>query len=180
MTKVAIIGGGPGGLMTAYQLEQKYRDSCQITLFEASGRTGGKIVTTRFDSAPVIYEAGAAEFYNYAMVGPDPLLELIEKLGLKTVPMSGQTVVLEGKILRNKSDIRRLCGRATLHAIEQFRQRCVAAMPKADWYEGTPHFETPIPGPAALAKISWTMCRTTPPGNICKWPSTAIWLPSRT
>jgi protoporphyrinogen oxidase len=62
MTKVAILGGGPGGLMTAYQLEQKHRDSCQITLFEASGRTGGKIVTTQFDSAPVIYEAGAAEF----------------------------------------------------------------------------------------------------------------------
>jgi monoamine oxidase/SAM-dependent methyltransferase len=145
MTKVAIIGGGPGGLMTAYQLEQKHRDSCQITLFEASGRTGGKIVTTQFDSAPVIYEAGAAEFYNYAMVGPDPLLELIERLGLKTVPMSGQTVILGGKILRNKSDIRRLCGRATLDAIEEFRRRCAEAMPKADWYEGTPHFDNTHP-----------------------------------
>jgi len=145
MTKVAIIGGGPGGLMTAYQLEQKHRDSCQITLFEASGRTGGKIVTTQFDSAPVIYEAGAAEFYNYAMVGPDPLLELVEKLGLKTVPMSGQTVILDGKILRNKSDIRRLCGRATLEAIGEFRKRCAEAMPKADWYEGTPHFDNTHP-----------------------------------
>jgi monoamine oxidase/SAM-dependent methyltransferase len=145
MTKVAIIGGGPGGLMTAYQLEQKYRDSCQITLFEASGRTGGKIVTTQFDSAPVIYEAGAAEFYNYAMVGPDPLLELIEKLGLKTVSMSGQTVILDGKILRNKSDIRRLCGPATLHAIEEFRKRCAEAMPKADWYEGSAHFDNTHP-----------------------------------
>jgi monoamine oxidase/SAM-dependent methyltransferase len=145
MTKVAILGGGPGGLMTAYQLERKHRDSCQIALFEASGRTGGKIVTTQFDSAPVIYEAGAAEFYNYAMVGPDPLLELIEQLGLKTVPMSGQTVILDGKILRNKSDIRRLCGRATLDAIEEFRKRCAEAMPKADWYEGTPHFDNTHP-----------------------------------
>jgi monoamine oxidase/SAM-dependent methyltransferase len=131
--------------MTAYQLEQKHRDSCQTTLFEASGRTGGKIVTTQFDSAPVIYEAGAAEFYNYALVGPDPLLELIEKLGLHTVPMSGQTVMLDGKILRNKSDIRRLCGRATLDAIQEFRKRCAAAMPKADWYEGTPHFDNTHP-----------------------------------
>ena len=145
MTKVAIIGGGPGGLMTAYQLEQKHRDSCETTLFEASNRTGGKIVTTQFDSAPVIYEAGAAEFYNYALVGPDPLLELIEKFGLKTVPMSGQTVILDGKILRNKSDIRRLCGRATLDAIEAFRKRCADAMPKADWYEGTPHFDNSHP-----------------------------------
>src|SRR5580658_7078829 len=145
MTKVAIIGGGPGGLMTAYQLEQKHRESCQITLFESSGQTGGKIVTTQFASAPVIYEAGAAEFYNYAMVGPDPLLELIEKLGLKTVPMSGQTVILDGKILRNSSDIRRLCGRATLDAIREFRKRCAEAMPKADWYEGTPHFDNTHP-----------------------------------
>jgi monoamine oxidase/SAM-dependent methyltransferase len=145
MTRVAIIGGGPGGLMTAYQLEQKHRDSCQTTLFEASGRTGGKIVTTQFDSAPVIYEAGAAEFYNYAMVGPDPLLELIERLGLTTVPMSGQTVILDGKILRNKSDIRRVFGRATLSAIQEFRKRCSEAMPKADWYEGTPHFDNTHP-----------------------------------
>jgi len=145
MTKVAILGGGPGGLMTAYLLERKHRDSCQATLFEASGRTGGKIVTMQFDSAPVIYEAGAAEFYNYAMVGPDPLLELIETLGLKTVPMSGQTVILNGKILRNKSDIRRFCGRATLDAIQDFRRRCAEAMPKADWYEGTPHFDNTHP-----------------------------------
>src|SRR6202050_5168406 len=145
MTQIAILGGCPGGLMTAYLLEQKYRDSCETTLFEASGRTGGKIVLTQFDSAPVIYEAGAAEFYNYALVGPDPLLELIERLGLKTVPMSGQTVILDGKILRNKSDIRRLCGRATVDAIREFRKRCAEAMPKADWYEVTPHFDNTHP-----------------------------------
>jgi monoamine oxidase/SAM-dependent methyltransferase len=131
--------------MTAYLLEQKFGDTCQTTLFEASGRTGGKIVTTRFKSAPVSYEAGAAEFYSYAPVGPDPLLELIGKLGLKTAPMSGQTVVLDGKILRNKTEIRRLCGRATLEAIREFRERCAAAMPKADWYEGTCHFDNTHP-----------------------------------
>ena len=145
MTKVAVLGGGPGGLMTAYLLQQKYTDSCQTTLFEATECTGGKIVTTQFNSAPVIYEAGAAEFYNYAMVGPDPLLELIEKLGLKTIPMSGHTVILEGKILRNKAAIRRFFGRATLDAIQAFRERCVEAMPKADWYEGTSHFDNTHP-----------------------------------
>jgi monoamine oxidase/SAM-dependent methyltransferase len=145
MTKVAILGGGPGGLMTAYHLEQKCGDSWHTTVFEASGRTGGKLLTMQFDSAPVIYEAGAAEFYNYAMVGPDPLLELIEKLGLKTMPMSGQTVILDGKILRNKGDIRRLCGRATLMAIEEFRQRCADLMPPADWYEGTCNFDNTHP-----------------------------------
>src|ERR1700721_4257930 len=109
MTKVAILGGGPGGLMTAYHLEQKCGDSCHTTVFEASGRTGGKLLTMQFDSAPVIYEAGAAEFYNYAMVGPDPLLELIEKLGLKTWPWSGQTAILEGNFLRNTGDTGPFC-----------------------------------------------------------------------
>ena len=145
MIKVAILGGGPGGLFTAYLLEQKFPDSCETTLFEGSGRTGGKIVTRQFDTVPVIYEAGAAEFYNYAHVGPDPLLELVEKLGLKTVPMSSRTVVLGGKILRNESDIRHLCGRPTLDAIREFRKRCAAAMPPADWYEGTCHFDNAHP-----------------------------------
>jgi monoamine oxidase/SAM-dependent methyltransferase len=139
MTKIAIVGGGPGGLASAYLLEQKYKDTCQTTLFEASGRTGGKILTTRFDSAPVRYEAGAAEFYDYAMIGPDPLRELIEKLGLKTAPMSGGGVVLDGRILRNKKDIRACFGRATVDAIDAFRQRCAEALTKEDWYEGTPH-----------------------------------------
>jgi len=145
MTKVAILGGGPGGLFTAYLLEQKFKDSCETTLFEASARTGGKIVTRQFDIAPVIYEAGAAEFYNYAKIGPDPLLELVGKLGLKTAPIISRTVVLDGKILRNESDIRRLCGRATLVAIREFRKLCAEAMPLADWYEGASHFDNSHP-----------------------------------
>ncbi len=145
MTKVAILGGGPGGLMTACLLEQKYKETCDTVLFEASGRTGGKILTHHFDAAPVIYEAGAAEFYNYADVGPDPLLEFIQALGLKTVSMSSQTVILEGKLLRNKSEIRSQCGRATLDAIKAFRKRCAEAMPRGDWYEGTPHFDNTHP-----------------------------------
>lgn len=136
MTKVAIVGGGPGGLMTAYLLEQKYKDSCQTTLFEASDRTGGKILTRHFDSVPVIYEAGVAEFYAYQMLGPDPLRQLIKKLGLKIVPMDGQTVVLAGKILRNHREIKKLCGEATLKALLDFRQRGAAAMPLEMWYEG--------------------------------------------
>lgn len=136
MIRIAIVGGGPGGLMTAYLLEEKYRDSCQTTLFEASNRTGGKLVTEHFKTAPVIYEAGVAEFYAYSMIGPDPLRQLIKKLGLKTVPMDGQTVVLDGRILRNKKEIRQLCGADTLRAIEDFRRRGAEAMPLDVWYEG--------------------------------------------
>lgn len=136
MIRIAIVGGGPGGLMTAYLLEEKYKDSCQTTLFEASNRTGGKLVTEHFKTAPVIYEAGVAEFYAYSMIGPDPLRQLIKKLGLKTVPMDGQTVVLDGRILRNKKEIRQLCGADTLRAIEDFRRRGAEAMPLDVWYEG--------------------------------------------
>jgi len=145
MTKVAILGGGPGGLMTARLLEQKFKETCQTTLFEASSRTGGKILTAHFKTATALYEAGAAEFYNYAAVGPDPLLELIQNLGLKTIPMDSRTVILDDKILRNKTDIRNLCGRATLKAIADFRVRCVESLSKADWYEGTPHSDNTHP-----------------------------------
>jgi monoamine oxidase/SAM-dependent methyltransferase len=136
MYRIAIIGGGPGGLMTAHHLEQKYGTDCTTTVFEASGRTGGKMVTSRFSTVPVMYEAGVAEIYNYAMVGPDPLRQLIESLGLKTVPMDGETVVLDGRILNNRNDIRRKCGEATLKAIDEFRARAEKALPKDRWYDG--------------------------------------------
>ena len=49
MTRVAIIGGGPGGLMTARLLERTLGASCRVTLLEASNRLGGKIQTRRFE-----------------------------------------------------------------------------------------------------------------------------------
>lgn len=137
MTRIAIIGGGPGGLMTAYLLERKYKDSCQTTLFEAADRVGGKILTRRFDSAPAIYEAGVAEVYDYGMIGLDPLQRLIAELGLKTTPIDGQTVVLNGRLLRDEHAIGEHCGAATLRAIEDFRRRAAAMMPIDTWYEGS-------------------------------------------
>ena len=55
----------------------------RITIFEASGRLGGKVLTPSFTAAPVRYEAGAAEFYDYSPVGADPLRELVSALGLR-------------------------------------------------------------------------------------------------
>lgn len=41
--KVVIIGGGPGGMFAAWHLAAKAGPSCQIIVFEASDRLGGKI-----------------------------------------------------------------------------------------------------------------------------------------
>ncbi|MFN5076852.1 MAG: NAD(P)-binding protein, partial [Planctomyces sp.] len=43
MTRIAIVGGGPGGLMTAWLLSRLANQPIELTLFEASSRTGGKI-----------------------------------------------------------------------------------------------------------------------------------------
>jgi protoporphyrinogen oxidase len=64
--KIGIVGGGPGGLMTAYMLQKFANCPLEVTLFEASPRLGGKILTPQFESVPIRYEAGAAEFYDYS------------------------------------------------------------------------------------------------------------------
>ena len=51
MLDLAIVGGGPGGLMSAWYLKKKLGDLCRVTIYEASDRVGGKIVTRKFDTA---------------------------------------------------------------------------------------------------------------------------------
>ncbi|MGE3538043.1 MAG: FAD-dependent oxidoreductase [Candidatus Tectimicrobiota bacterium] len=135
-TQIAVVGGGLGGLMTAYHVQAKCEDVCDLTIFEASQRFGGKILTKRFHAAPVLYEAGVAELYDYSMLGPDPLRELVAELGLDTVPMDGQTVVLDNQIVRHRDDIRRLCGAKTLRAIENFRSLATKMLSPEQYYEG--------------------------------------------
>src|SRR5271168_5188530 len=120
MMRVAIVGGGPGGLFTAYLLKEFCADLCEVTLFEAGPRLGGKVVTEQFKTAPVTYEAGVAELYDYSHFGPDPVKQLVEKLGLSTVRMTGPTVILGNAILRNHRDIRRHFGAATVRALQAF------------------------------------------------------------
>ena len=123
--------------MAAHLLEQKCDAPCDITIFEASERVGGKIITRRFEKADVKYEAGVAELYEYSKTGPDPLRDLIvDKLGLQIVPMDGETVVLGDKILRNQTEIKKLLGPATLEAIRNFREKCQALFTPEEYYEG--------------------------------------------
>src|SRR2546421_12881076 len=81
MTTVAIIGGGPGGLLAAYFWAQKCPLDCDITVFEASGRLGGKVLSRRFTQASVPYEAGVAGVDGFFGLGADPARELLTKLG---------------------------------------------------------------------------------------------------
>ena len=136
MTRIAIVGGGPGGLFTAHLLEEFCADLCEATLFEAGPRLGGKILTEQFATAPVPYEGGVAEVYDYSHFGPDPIRDMVAKLGLSTIPMTGPAVILGDAILRNNKDIRRHFGAKTLKAIQDFQQKCQELCSPEDYYEG--------------------------------------------
>jgi protoporphyrinogen oxidase/SAM-dependent methyltransferase len=136
MLDLAIVGGGPGGLMSAWYLKKKLGELCRVTIFEASDRLGGKIVTRKFDSAPATYEAGVAEIYDYSMTGPDPLRELIQHFGLQTIPMDAEQVQLDGELLNDVRGMRRKYGARTADAIEAFRTRCAEMVSPIEYYEG--------------------------------------------
>jgi monoamine oxidase len=133
--RIAIIGGGPGGLMTAYQLQQRCTVRFEATIYEASSRLGGKILTKQFTSAPVAYEAGAAELYDYSQTGEDPLRELIEKLGLKVTPMRGTAVVLDDQMLRDVDDVGRIYGEPARQSLLEFDARATQWMSPQEYYD---------------------------------------------
>jgi len=133
--RIAIIGGGPGGLMTAYRLERRLPGACAITIFEAAPRLGGKILTATFAKAKVSYEAGAAELYDYSPLGPDPLRELIAELGLTVLPLAGGAVALGDRFVRNDAEAGQTLGPASAEALRRFRQRARALIRPADYYE---------------------------------------------
>ena len=103
--RVAIVGGGPGGLFSALHLEAKTGDACEITIFEANERAGGKIETGQFPGIGP-YEAGVAEIYDYSRLGPDPLKNLIvNDFGLEIKYIAGGPCILDGKIILTADDL---------------------------------------------------------------------------
>jgi len=136
MINVAIVGGGPGGLMTAWHLDRKLEHECKVTIFEASNRLGGKILSRKFDSIDALYEAGVAEIYGYSTLGLDPLRELIDGFGLETVPMDSETVQIDGRIARGLDGIKAEFGSRTVNAIKTFRRKCAKQLTPAQYYEG--------------------------------------------
>ncbi|QJW97331.1 flavin monoamine oxidase family protein [Frigoriglobus tundricola] len=134
-TRVGIIGGGPGGLMTAHLLQKEKGVGFEATVFEAGPRLGGKVLTRQFATAPISYEAGAAELYDYSQLGPDPLRELIAELGLGTAPMWGEAVVLGERVIETYADIRRAFGNQALRELKRFDARAWNAISPAEYYE---------------------------------------------
>jgi monoamine oxidase len=138
MKRIAIVGGGPSGLFTAHLLQEYLDTPVAIDLFEASSRLGGKIVTATFPGTDVRYEAGAAEFYDYTVIGADPLRELVEQLGLTTREMSGPGVVLGDRIIARSADLAPQCGARAARAAQAFFDRCSEAMPPDEFYADDP------------------------------------------
>jgi monoamine oxidase/SAM-dependent methyltransferase len=133
-TKVAIVGGGPGGLFTAWNLKNKIGDACEITIFEASERPGGKVVTGEFVGVGP-YEAGVAEIYDYSRIGPDPLHDLIvEDLGLEIKYISGGPCVLDGKIVLTVDDLAQHFGERVSDEVAAFHARCAELLSPEDYY----------------------------------------------
>jgi monoamine oxidase len=127
--RVAIIGGGPGGLFAAYILGQRLPGT-DVTIFEASRRAGGKIKTDEFQDGAQ-FEAGVAELYEYkGPGGGDPLRLLIEEdLDLETVDISGGGVIMDGKIMRDMEEVEVECGYDTRKRIEAFHAKMAELMP---------------------------------------------------
>ncbi|MCE2890874.1 MAG: FAD-dependent oxidoreductase [Hyphomonadaceae bacterium] len=136
MIRIAVIGGGPGGLMTCDALREKVGQLVCVTLFEASDRLGGKIVSRQFTSAPVLYEAGVAEIYGYTTLGHDPLHNMIQSFGLETTVMDSDALHLDGKIIHGIEGMRAVYGEATADEILRFRALCSKMMTPEAYYEG--------------------------------------------
>ena len=152
MTRVAIVGAGPGGLMTARLLEQKCGQTCSVTLFEASHRIGGKLHTRRFGKVDAIYESGVAECYGYGD-DDDPLRSLVTDLGLGTIETTGSTVVMDGHIIREDADLARAGGAAARAAVESFRAISAQALTVGEWRDHGSHPSAALTGADLLELV---------------------------
>ena len=133
--RVAIVGGGPGGMFSAWQLANKAGGACKITIYEASNRLGGKIQTSHFAGVGP-YEAGVAEIYDYSDLGPDPLRELIEKdLELSIKHIEGGGCVLADQPLACVDDLAEHFGQNARDQAMAFRARCAQLLSRKAFYK---------------------------------------------
>ncbi|MFM8931525.1 MAG: NAD(P)-binding protein, partial [Gemmataceae bacterium] len=132
--RIAIVGGGPGGLFTAWNLEHRADSPFELTLFEGTERLGGKVLTPVFSTQGIRYEAGAAEFYDYTPVGEDPLRDLVESRGLHRVGLSGGGVHVSGRQIANLDDLNDALGTEARKGIAEFDNWARSAMTPREFY----------------------------------------------
>ena len=135
MRRIAIVGGGPGGLVTAHYLDEVLAHPFTATIFEASSRVGGKICTRAFNKGKVLYEAGVAELYNYSAQGLDPLRELVDEFKLSTVEMAGPAVVLGDKIIRSPQDFAAAFGPKAAACLDEFYALAESQISPQDYFD---------------------------------------------
>jgi len=124
--------------MTAYCLQNAAAAPYQLTIFEASRRLGGKLLTPRFTNHQASYEAGAAEFYDYTPVGEDPLKELVQELGLFIQPMDGGGLLRQGKVIAQLDDFEEGLGGEVAAGLRDFHRKDL--MTPREFYEDDPNW----------------------------------------
>ncbi len=132
--QIGIVGGGPGGLMTAYALQKWANDPHHLTIFEVGDRLGGKILTPSFQTVSATYEAGAAEIYDYSHIDDDPLKELIEELGLPINRMDGSSAVVRNRPVANLDDLRDRLGQPAVDALLAFDRQAKDQITPGEFY----------------------------------------------
>jgi phytoene dehydrogenase-like protein len=174
--RIAIVGGGPGGLFTAHELQRLADRPVATTILEASGRLGGKISTPTFESSGTRYEAGAAEFYDYEHFGHDPLKDLVRELGLRIRPMGGPAVLVDDAVVANLDDLRDRLGAEAAAALLAFDTTARDRMTPREFYAaGDPGEATTAAAPRPFGGC--------PRPSGCSWrswprsshPSSAAW-----
>ncbi len=136
MIEVGIVGGGPGGLMAARHFKAKCSARVRLTVFEATDRLGGKLLTRTFSASGIAYDAGVAEIYDYSALGSDPLATLVGELGLTSKPIDSATFVVGDRKLAGMDAGGRELGDETRRQIEGFHRLCAETISLAEYYDG--------------------------------------------
>jgi hypothetical protein len=136
MRRIAFIGGGPGGLMAARELERQTGGDCCVTLFEASD--GSAASCTRVGSAPRTSPTNQA---SPSATTPKRSAQTRSKrssreLGLTPIPTHSTSVALDGTLLRGDEDLARHIGQPTLDAVRTFRRLAASQLSRAAWVDG--------------------------------------------
>lgn len=100
-SKIAIIGAGVAGLNAAFQLKQQ---GIATTIYEASGRVGGRMHTLKDQFGPGLTTDVGGEFVDTTHTD---ILDLVSQLGLSCYdlrqdPMTAKTFWFDGRMLGEK------------------------------------------------------------------------------